>query len=145
MDTLKVYYAMIPVDSIPEGYYCLVVECGFSRKAKYEIYYNNNESYAEIDIATQKYKWTLWNLQSKKTRCPYYAYILIERDTSMSNLDAISIDIYRKKFFGIFRKPVHTHIQYFSAANYCVLVSPVPKKNKSFLISRWTNRIKGCM
>jgi hypothetical protein len=145
MDTLKVSYRMIPVDSIPDGYYCLVVDCGFSRKAKYEIYYNNYKAYAEIDIASQKLKWTLWNLQSKKARCSYHAYILIERDTSLSNLDIIPINIYRKKLFGIFSKPVISYIQYCTGAKYCVLENPVLKKNKSFLITIWTNTIRRCM
>ena len=143
LDTLKVQYSMIPVDSIPDGYFCLVVDCGFSKKAKYEIYYNN-ESYIGINPASQKIKWSLLDLRGKKNRCHYYAFILVKKDTSFSDLDVVPVEIYKKTFFGLFSRPVECYLQYYSKANYCVLTRPASIK-KPFFVAMWVNGLRGCM
>jgi len=144
-DTLNVSYRMIYPDSIPEGYFCLVVECGFSRKAKYELYINDYKSYAKINIASQKYKWTLLRLlRGKGNRCQYYAYILVKRDSTFSEFNYLPIEIYRKTFFGIFNKRVYTYIQYYEGYNYCVLANSLQNNKKTFFIPVWINRLSRC-
>lgn len=136
-DSLTVSYHPIHSDSIPDGYYCLIIS-STSRKTKMDLYINDS-AHALIDF--RNYSKTPLSIYSIATKhhAWYNAYILIERDSGITCSEYLPLKVYKHVFWGLKKKRIQVFAPNNFESKYCVL-REVNKKG-DVLIGTWMDFI----
>lgn len=133
-DTISVNYNFLELDSIPKGYFCLVLNSS-SIRAKYIITFNNQIAF--VDFQKSNY------YRSKRKYLKIYgenyrAFILLKLDSNIKVNDFLNIEVIRKRKIG--EKRMYTNIIYYGKYNYLLLYNPDRNKGR-ILYYLWQNFI----